>query len=75
MPQCIPEPMRREVLAAAELHPVARTPVLYLDPGSGSIALQMAVAAVAAGAYIVKHWWTRIISTIQGVLRSLRRHP
>ena len=48
--------------------------MLYLDPGSGSIALQMAVAAVAAGVYVVKRWWTTMTSMLRRALKGLRRY-
>jgi hypothetical protein len=35
-------------------------PLLYLDPGSGSMILQIVIAAVLGGAYAVKVYWKKI---------------
>jgi hypothetical protein len=49
--------------------------MLYLDPGSGSIVLQVALAAVVAAGIFVKRWWTTLISTLRHALTSFRRQP
>jgi hypothetical protein len=49
--------------------------MLYLDPGSGSIALQVAVAGVVAGAFFMKRWWTTLTSMLPRALRGFRRQP
>lgn len=33
----------------------------YLDPGSGSFILQLLLAALVGGAFIIKTYWKRII--------------
>jgi hypothetical protein len=44
----------------------------YLDPGTGSYLLQLALAGMLGASYAVKHFWARI----KGVLtRSSRSHP
>ena len=45
----------------------------YVDPGAGSIALQLAVAAVAAGVFFVRNRWTRITATIRSRLSRFTR--
>jgi hypothetical protein len=47
--------------------------MLYLDPGAGSIALQMAIAAAAAGLFALRRWWTRITTAIRSSLTQIRR--
>jgi len=32
----------------------------YIDPGAGSMFLQMLIAAVVFGGVMIKMWWTRI---------------
>lgn len=38
----------------------------YLDPGTGSLLLQGAIAAIAAGVFTVKTYWYRIRAFIKG---------
>lgn len=40
--------------------------LLYLDPGSGSFILQIAIAAALGGAYALKVYWKKI----KGVFRK-----
>jgi hypothetical protein len=37
-------------------------PLLYIDPGTGSIILQSVAAAVAGAAIVAKLYWHRILS-------------
>jgi len=46
--------------------------MLYVDPGAGSIALQLAVTAVVASVFFVKGWWTRITTTMRSRLSRFR---
>lgn len=39
----------------------------YLDPGSGSYFVQMLIAGMAGGAYIVKIYYTRILLFFKSV--------
>lgn len=39
---------------------------LYLDPGSGSILLQVLVAGLLGGAFIVKSYWKKIKALFTG---------
>ena len=32
----------------------------YLDPGTGSLLIQLAIGALAGGWYVMKNYWTRI---------------
>ena len=42
------------------LVPVENAYASYLDPGTGSYMLQILVATVAAGFYVIKMYWQRI---------------
>lgn len=33
----------------------------YLDPGSGSYMLQILLGAIAAGFFVVKHYWQKMV--------------
>jgi hypothetical protein len=44
-----------------------RTYVSYLDPGSGSFILQILIATLVGGLYIVSRYWARI----KGFFRKL----
>jgi len=43
------------------LSPPAKTSLAYLDPGSGSFILQLLLAALVGGLFILKTYWKRII--------------
>lgn len=46
----------------------------YLDPGSGSIFLQMLLAAVFGSLFFLKNVWTKALSFLQRLLpRKFRR--
>jgi hypothetical protein len=47
--------------------------MLYVDPSAGSIALQVAVAAMVAGLLFVKRWWSAVTDAIRGGLHRFRR--
>ena len=36
------------------------SPILYLDPGSGSILIQLAVAALLGGGLFIRSQWAKI---------------
>lgn len=38
------------------------SPHAYLDPGSGSFILQLLIAALLGGLFIVKTYWKRIVA-------------
>lgn len=48
--------------------PLMRLPLFfaYLDPGSGSLILQMMLGGIAAGLYMVKSYWQKIKSYFTG---------
>jgi hypothetical protein len=46
--------------------------MLYTDPGTGSLVLQVAFAALAAGAIFVRRWWSALLAGIRKGLRQLR---
>jgi len=45
-------------------------PLAYLDPGTGSIAIQMVVGGVLGGLLVIKLFWRRIVAFLTG-----RRNP
>lgn len=45
--------------------------MLYVDPGAGSIVLQVAAAAVLGGLFMVKRWWATVQSAVRGWLTRL----
>jgi len=48
---------------------ILAAPPAYLDPGSGSFLLQLLLAGILGGAFIVRSQWTRI----KGFFRRLFR--
>ena len=47
----------------------ARSALAYLDPGSGSFLLQLLLAGILGGAFIVRSQWTRIKGFVQRLFR------
>jgi hypothetical protein len=47
--------------------------MLYTDPGTGSILLQVALAAVAAAALFVRRWWAALNGSIRRGISRFRR--
>jgi hypothetical protein len=39
----------------------------YLDPGTGSFALQLLIAGLFSGAYALKHYWRRVKGMVFGL--------
>ena len=46
-----------------------RAGLAYLDPGSGSFLLQLLLAGILGGAFIVRSQWTRIKGFVQRLFR------
>jgi hypothetical protein len=46
----------------------------YLDPGTGSIFLQMLMAAVFGSLFFLKHVWAKALSFFQRLLPRKSRH-
>ena len=40
------------------------SPALYLDPGSGSILIQLAVAALLGGGLFIRSQWAKILKML-----------
>ncbi|NWG92974.1 MAG: hypothetical protein HXY21_10790 [Parvularculaceae bacterium] len=42
----------------------------YIDPGTGSLALQALIGAVAGGLFAARMWWARIASFFGGARKN-----
>ncbi len=49
---------------------VSTAPLAYLDPGTGSLVLQMVLAGALGGLYVARQWWSRLLAV---VARTSRR--
>ena len=54
------------IVLAAAIAVLPSPAFAYIDPGSGSMFLQMAIAAIAAGWVAFKLWWDRIRAFFSG---------
>lgn len=45
----------------------------YLDPGTGSLLIQLAIGALAGGWYIIKNYWVRIKHFFNKLLYSSKK--
>jgi hypothetical protein len=39
----------------------------YLDPGTGSMIIQLVIAGVLGAIFTLKTWWRQILGTIKGI--------
>jgi len=46
----------------------------YLDAGTGSYIIQMAIAAFVGGIYVMKQFWRRIAQYITNLFSVLKKH-
>ncbi|MCI0410666.1 MAG: hypothetical protein L0191_19260 [Acidobacteria bacterium] len=46
----------------------------YVDPGAGSIILQVLAAGVLGSLFVMKRWWATVASKVRAGLDRLRRH-
>ncbi len=60
--------MRKLALAGVALLPfiVPAEARAYLDPGTGSAIIQMAIAAVVGGLFVLKTYWRKVVSIFTG---------
>lgn len=54
------------IVAAVMLAATTAPAYAYIDPGTGSLALQALIGAVAGGMFAAKMWWARIASHLPG---------
>ncbi len=45
-------------------------PLLYLDPGSGSLLIQAIVAAILSFGYLTRQFWKNLFSRFSGRMRE-----
>ena len=57
------------LLAIATLFPITNVHA-YLDPGSGSYMLQVAIGTVLGASYAVGHFWKNIVGYVKGKFSS-----
>jgi hypothetical protein len=50
-------------------HPLAR-PQAYLDPGSGSVLLQLLLAAILGAGFVVKVYWNKIKTFFRRIFKK-----
>jgi hypothetical protein len=48
---------------------VSIAPLAYLDPGTGSLVLQMLLAGALGGLYVARQWWSRLITVVSRTSR------
>lgn len=46
----------------------------YLDPGTGSYIIQIAIGVVAGGVFALKIYWTRVKEFIRSVVQRNNKH-
>lgn len=49
---------------------MSETGYAYIDPASGSLAVQMVIAIVVGGLFALKQFWAKIVKSIQGFFRK-----
>jgi hypothetical protein len=46
----------------------------YVDPGAGSVILQVLLSGIAAAAFTAKHWWRKLRDAIRKLRPPLRKN-
>jgi hypothetical protein len=57
-------------LTEATINKAIISPEAYLDPGSGSFVLQLVIAALLGGLFIIKGYWIKIKTFILGLFHK-----
>ena len=65
--------LRSVVLVVAALVALERPAAAYLDPGSGSMLLQLLLGGVAALGVIARLYWHRLTAVVSGKLQRSKR--
>jgi len=50
------------------LSDILTKPHAYLDPGSGSYLIQLLIAGLLGGAFVIRAFWGRILTFFRGLL-------
>ena len=45
-----------------------RPALAYIDPGTASYAFQIIAGALLGGVYLLRTYWTRIVTTVRGLV-------
>jgi len=66
--------MRHEILSSlaniVEASSLLRVGEFYLDPGSGSFLIQLLIAALLGGAFVVRSYWGKILDFFRRLLKK-----
>lgn len=46
----------------------------YLDPGTGSYVLQIAIAGIVSGLFILKIFWRRVVDFFSGLFKGKKEN-
>ena len=65
--------LRSSALVVVALLALERPAAAYLDPGAGSMLLQVLLGGVAAMGVIARLYWRRVTAAISGRLQRSRR--
>jgi hypothetical protein len=59
--------LKTYLLCTLLLLTIPRQAFAYLDAGTGSYIIQMLIAVVVGGLFIIKMWWKKIIALFRGL--------
>lgn len=62
--------MLTSILTSSVLAGVVASKLAYLDPGSGSYLIQLLIAALLGGAFVIKAFWRQITTFVARIFRG-----
>lgn len=62
--------MLTSILTSSVLAGVVASKLAYLDPGSGSYLIQLLIAALLGGAFVIKAFWRQIMAFFTRIFKG-----
>lgn len=62
--------MLTSILTSSVLAGVVASKLAYLDPGSGSYLIQLLIAALLGGAFVIKAFWRQIVAFFARIFKG-----
>ncbi len=67
--------MLTTILSSSVLAGVVASKLAYLDPGSGSYLIQLLIAALLGGAFVIKAFWRQITTFVVRIFKGKKEEP
>jgi hypothetical protein len=67
--------MLTSILSSSVLAGIVASKLAYLDPGSGSYLIQLLIAALLGGAFVIKAFWRQITTFVARIFKGKKEEP